>query len=104
MIDGPAVLNLLPQHGSHLRLEKLEARALLRCSQPTSVGCHVHDFMSETLVIAEHLVDHLLRAADERGTAFDKVLDTLEDHRQPRAPRELLPLLEQRPEPLDCFL
>ncbi len=58
--------------------------------QPARVGLDVLHGVPEPFVIAVHLVDDLLRTADQGRAALDEVLQRLEDHRQAR------PLLERQ--------
>jgi hypothetical protein len=39
---------------------------VLGVGQPAGVGMQVQDGVAELLVVAVHLLDHLLRAADQR--------------------------------------
>ncbi len=65
--------------------------------QSARVGVHMEDAVPEPLVVAVHLVDDLLRAADQGGAALDEVLHRLEDHRQPGLLLEGQVGLEDRP-------
>src|SRR4051812_36652754 len=79
---------VLPEHAGDLGSEELEAAELLRFGESVGVGAEVDHLVAELLVVAAHLVDHLLRAAYQRRAAVDEVLDRLEYHRQPGAARE----------------
>ena len=52
---------------------------VLLVGQPVGVGLQVHDLVAEPLVVAVHLVDDLLRAADQDRAALDRVLQGGED-------------------------
>jgi hypothetical protein len=51
--------------------------------QAVAVGVQVHDLVAEALVVAQDLLDHLLRAPDQRRAAVKEVVQRREDHRQP---------------------
>ena len=56
---------------------------MLSVGQPASVGVQVQHAVPELLVIAVHLVDHLLRTADQRRAALDEVVQIGEGRLKP---------------------
>src|SRR6202034_2599188 len=89
-LTGPGRVGDVPaQHRGDVRLEELERRAVLCVAEPAGVGVQVHHAVAELLVVAVHLVDDLLRAADQSGTTGNEVVEVGEDRLQAE------PLLER---------
>ena len=70
---------------------------MLSAGQAAGLGVQVQDAMAELLVIAVHLVDNLLRAADQRGAPGGEVLDVGKDRLQAELALELALGVEDRP-------
>src|SRR2546430_11743091 len=88
---------LLTKRRSDVGLEQLEAAALLAGRHAIGVGAEVSRLVAELFVVAAHFVDHLLRAADQRRTSIDKVLDRVEHHREAGTPLKGQACLEGQP-------
>jgi hypothetical protein len=56
---------------------------VLGIGEPARVGMQVQHGVPELRVVAVHLLDYLLRAADQRRTAGDEVLEVGERRLQP---------------------
>ena len=57
--------NLPAQHRSYLALKQLECGAVLSPGQAVAIGVYMEHLVSHLLVVPKHLVDDLLRAADQ---------------------------------------
>ena len=77
--------DLAAQHGGDVGLEQFERGAVPASVQPARVGVQVQHGVPELLVVAVHLLDDLLRAADQRRAALDEVLQRREDAGRARA-------------------
>src|SRR3954468_9527690 len=70
--------NLPAQHRGDLTLEQLERGAVLLLGQAVAIGVYIEYLVPELLVVPQHLVDDLLRAADQGRTALNGVLERVE--------------------------
>ena len=66
--------DLAAQHRGDVGLEQFQGRTMFGVGQAVPVGGDVQHLVAELLVVAVHLLDDLLRAADQRGAALDRVL------------------------------
>ncbi|BBZ28142.1 hypothetical protein MMAD_24370 [Mycolicibacterium madagascariense] len=80
--------NPVPQRRSHLGLEQFQATALVAGRQTICVCTEVHHLVAELFVIAAHLVDDLLGAADQ---LFGRGSRLPETHRGARYRRAAVP-------------
>src|SRR5205807_7356914 len=88
--------NLPAQHRGDLALEQLERDAVLLLGQAITIGVDVEHLVPQLLVIPQHFVDDLLRAANQSRTALDGVLERVEHRLHAPPAHRCQPRLEDR--------